>query len=508
MRILVGITSFGTKNDPYLSVLMNEYRSMRYEVDIVIFSNVSRQQDGARVVVGLPAENPWSLPFAHKRYFAEHADDYDLFIYTENDILIRESNIEAFLRATRMLPGDRLAGFMLYEDDPVHGKNHVDVHGAFRWEPGSVLKAGGRIFAHFTNEHSACYLLTREQLKKAVASGGYLGLPREGRYDMLCTAATDPYTSCGFTKVVCVSHFDDFALHHLPDAYVGRFGIAEREFQAQLRALLDIAEGRRPRTGFFDAVAAHPSWSGAVRYYDPCDPSVLQRIPGDVRTVLSVGCGSGETEARLVERGLECSCIPLDSVVGAGAGTKGFRVLPPDPGRAAQELQGTTYDCVLMLNILQQVADPAALITLCSRLLRPGGLLIGTMPTEDPIGAFFPKRYRTGAGSDRVRYYRVQDVLAGGCRMLGSKMAGCFSASGGDRPSKGSLTRWMKLSGMEVCALDHVTDHLSPKRRRLAAGPLKQFFSDRLIFVCRNGSGRDQAARASFSARSQARPGA
>ena len=47
-----------------------------------------------------------SLPFAHKAVFAENADRYDLFIYDEDDVLAPKSTIEAYPRATRVLPED------------------------------------------------------------------------------------------------------------------------------------------------------------------------------------------------------------------------------------------------------------------------------------------------------------------------------------------------------------------------------------------------------------------
>ena len=67
MKILVVIANYGLKNQAYLKTLINEYKSMSYDVDIVILSNVPKELgSGIEVRVGLPAKNPWSLPFGHK----------------------------------------------------------------------------------------------------------------------------------------------------------------------------------------------------------------------------------------------------------------------------------------------------------------------------------------------------------------------------------------------------------------------------------------------------------
>ncbi len=43
----------------------------------------------------------------------------------------------------------------------------------------------GETYAQFTNAHSACYILTRDQLRRAIASGGFMTEPYAGEYDML-----------------------------------------------------------------------------------------------------------------------------------------------------------------------------------------------------------------------------------------------------------------------------------------------------------------------------------
>jgi hypothetical protein len=160
---------------------------MPFSIDVIIISNIDKPPSpDVGCLVGLPNDNPWSLPFAHKRIFADRLQEYDLFIYTEDDILITQRNILAFQEVSAVLGTEEIAGFFLVEYGPNGETNYCQVHGHFRWESSSVRARGPYVLAHFTNEHSACYMLTRQQLAKALASGGFLVEPHEGKYDLLC----------------------------------------------------------------------------------------------------------------------------------------------------------------------------------------------------------------------------------------------------------------------------------------------------------------------------------
>src|SRR5580698_1288337 len=138
-RLLVTIASFGDKNLGFLKKIIQNYRNLPFEVDVVVLSNNPKDLgESVKVVVGLPTEDPWSLPFAHKPVLAENADRYDLFIYTEDDMEVTERNLQAFLDATPHLAPTEIAGFLRYEIDQAGEWSFPDVHGIFRWKPETV----------------------------------------------------------------------------------------------------------------------------------------------------------------------------------------------------------------------------------------------------------------------------------------------------------------------------------------------------------------------------------
>ena len=211
LRILAAIATFGEKNLGYLKRMIENFRGMDFHTDIVVHSNEFRDfGPNVRVVVPPPSDNHWSLQFAHKELFAESAQSYDLFIYSEDDSGLTKANIDAFLRLTPELAPDEIAGYLRYELDDTGQKWFPEMHGSFHWKPESAVRRGQHVVAEFSNEHAAFYILNRNQLKSAIASGGFLRGPREGWYDAPCTAATDPYTSCGFRKVIPITSLEDF----------------------------------------------------------------------------------------------------------------------------------------------------------------------------------------------------------------------------------------------------------------------------------------------------------
>lgn len=414
MKILVVIANFGTKNDGYLARVLSEYRSMPYSIDLVVVSNVPKDLGkDVEVIVGLPSKNPHSLPFAHRRAFADRRDAYDLYIYTEDDILISKRNIDAVLVAAQVLPKHEMAGFFRSEQYPNGTIYYPDAHGCFRWRPDSVKSVGAYTFAQFSNEHSGCYALTRQQLADAIASGGFAVEPHEFRYGMLESAATDLFTQCGFTKLLCLSHWNDFLVPHLPNKYLGtRLGLDGPDFDRQREVLLAASRSARftpsllePETKVF-----HGEWS--KDYYELCREDLLAHFPVKTRSVLSIGCGWGETEAALVRRGVEVTALPLDAVIGACAESRGVHVVNGSLAHGLARLRGRQFDGVLISGILHLLDDPAKTIRESSDLLAENGVFVATIPAFQSLAS---RRHRW---KYRWQFQAWRDFRKSGVRVI------------------------------------------------------------------------------------------
>jgi SAM-dependent methyltransferase len=432
VRVLVVIANHGSRNDGFARRLLDEYRSMSFAVDLVVLSNVPKDYGrDVEVRVGMPSPDPWSLPFAHKAVMAERADAYDLFVYSEDDTLIRQRNLEAFLGTCDALDEDEIAGFLRAEVGPDGAVSLSTVHSHYHWVPSSVCARGPYTMAHFTNEHSGCFALTRKQLARALASGGFLVEPHQGRYDLPCSAATDPYTRCGLRKLLCVSHLDDFVVRHLSDRYVGRLGLERADLERQIGALRKVAAGQAPSGELLCSETRLPRGRWSKSYYEPASPSLLALVPDAARTLLSVGCGSAEQS--LQDRGARVAAIPLDAVIGACAAARGLEILPPDLDAALAALGSRRFDCVLASQLLHLAPDPVAWLRRLSQVLEPGGALVASLPNLDQLA---------------VRWHRWR-ARPGFSRLLDP------AASGLHATSEAVARSWLERCGLAVAELRH-----------------------------------------------------
>lgn len=434
-KILVVIASYGSKNDSYLYRVINEYKSLNHQCDIVVLSNIQKRfGENIEVVVRLPLKNPHSLPFGYQKVFKDKIDSYDLFIYTEDDVLITEKNINSFLEFSKILPENEIPGFIRFEVDPNGKKYFETVHGHFHWEPDSIKTVGGEKFAFFTNEHSGCHILTKSQLKKVMASKDYFIKPSEGFYGMLETAATAPYLKNGLKKMICITRIDDFAVHHLPNTYIGELGVERAEVMIQVNALKQIEMKERPNCRLFEAdtLLTHPKWNKS--YYEPCRYDMIELMPPEIESVLSIGCGWGATEAELIKRNLKVAALPVDAVIGACAEARGVRTFTPDFDMAEKELGVENFDCLFISEVLHHLPDPVKILKQYAKYLTNKGYIVIGVPNFNHLSVWF-KRY---LGKKVFRDFRY---------------IGDYEKSRLRYSTYGNVSRWMEKSGFQLLAI-------------------------------------------------------
>lgn len=376
-RCLVVIANYGNAHRDLLLRIIHNYRSVAtLEPHFVVVSEASKDLGpDIEVVVGLPHKNPWSLPFAHQPIFVSRVEQYDLFIYSEDDIGVTEANIRAFLDATLYLADNEIAGFLRYETDR-DGTIRLDEPWAhYHWLPASVRQRGPYTIAEFSNEHAGFYIVTQDQLRRAIQSGGLNRGPRTGRYSWPETAATDIYTVCGLKKVHCISHIDNFLIEHLSGKYVHQLDVTLSDFRKQISVLQSIYAQKHPATTL--CAVESEKWPGRWQkwYYEKPLVPLIDAVPLGVRRVLSVGCGWGATEKLLRDRGAEVIALPLDSVIGGAVADQGIEMIYGELHECLRKLSGESFDCVVITNLLHLQESAAEIVRDCAALVRPGGVL-------------------------------------------------------------------------------------------------------------------------------------
>jgi SAM-dependent methyltransferase len=466
VRVLVVIASYGRGNDEYLHRLLCEYRSMPFRVDVVVLSNIRKQTaPDVELVVGLPTRDPNSLPFLHKEIFAKRLNDYDVFIYSEDDTLITGRNIEVFLKASEVLPENEVPGFLRFELDQSGKAMYPEAHGHAHWDSTSVRSRGQYTFAFFTNEHSACYLLTRRQLQRAINSSGFLVAPHQKKYDLVCTAGTDPYTQCGLKKMICISHLDDFLVHHLSNKYVGKLGIEKAELCRQVEALLKIGRNGHPAMPLFETQTRLRNGRYSKAYYEPVRPEVISAIPSEARSVLSLGCGWGATEGYLVQKGLRVIAVPLDSVIAGATEGRGVEIVHGDFSSARKKLENERFDCILLLDILHLVRNPVDILSSFGELLSPGSVAIILVPNLRRLATIWRRL---------IRDPRFKDV---------GIWPRSYQKAGMHFTSRRTVRNWIRSAGLKLRSISSILPPSSSAGGRLSLGLMDSYLASEFLVI-------------------------
>lgn len=412
--MLAVIASYGRSQDAYLHRVVAEYYKLAASTRVVVLSNLHKCVPGAEVLVGLPSPDPYSLPFAHKKVFAENSERFDLFVYSEDDTLITGRHVESFVRAQSWLKEDEIAGFIRSESSPDGSKFITSIHHHFRWLPGSVVERSGEVFAALSNDHSGCYMITRELLRTAIRSGRFLAAPRSGEYGMLETAATDVYTQCGLRRLICVSKIRDFIVEHLPNKYHTWLGIGGEDLLGQVETLVQLQLNGGWTGQLFEPATHAPGFRWSKDLYERCDERLLRAIPSSAKNVLSVGCGWGQNEAWLRRQGMNVCAVPLDVVFAASLRRRGIRCVVGPLAGALDALSGERFDVVLTADVLHLLPEPVEWLRQLGQCLLPGGAVVASVANTGEWCALSSDQFqdwrRLGRRGGDWKYEGVQKV--------------------------------------------------------------------------------------------------
>jgi SAM-dependent methyltransferase len=100
--------------------------------------------------------------------------------------------------------------------------------------------------------------------------------------------------------------------------------------------------------------------------------------------VLDLGCGTGELAAAMADAGMRATgCDISPEMLSRAAALDSAGVLDwvqLDPGWSRLPFEPDTFDAVVAASVLEYVDHPAAVLHECCRVLRPGGVVLCTVP--------------------------------------------------------------------------------------------------------------------------------
>lgn len=235
-NILAVLVNYGTEQINYLQQVVSELKSFKnYNVTVVVHSNIKLDQlTGIDHTFVIELEDYQLLPMTCRQTIYNNKESFDYFIFSENDHLWKEYHISKYIEYTKVLPDNRIAGLIQYEEDDT-GRYYPAYHAHYDWDWNSVEEYNGKKFAHFTNIHQASFILSREQVENISTKYDFTQFLSNDHYSVKCKTNTDIYGHCGYRKLICISEFELNLIHHLPNIYING-GPGDVEYRVKQRA--------------------------------------------------------------------------------------------------------------------------------------------------------------------------------------------------------------------------------------------------------------------------------
>lgn len=225
MKILTTIASYAGNENKYLEPVVNELKQVS---DVVIFSPEIINIDGVKTEIR-PKSLQHGLVFEPRQYILDHLDEYDYFLYNEDDIFINCDSLLFAIEVNEKLIKQNLqynVGFLRYElennipefvDLSPYNSVHMGGNGVsdiIRY----ITQIHSEYYFNAWNPHAGNFLFSREQIKLLYANGHFSTKPEATFAGILESGAT------GFCDVILkytpVTNYKKLMVHHMSNKYI------------------------------------------------------------------------------------------------------------------------------------------------------------------------------------------------------------------------------------------------------------------------------------------------
>jgi hypothetical protein len=224
MKILTTIASYAGNSSKYLKSVVNELKQVS---DVVVFSPETIDINGIKTEIRDKSLHH-GLVFEPRQYILNHLEEYDYFLYNEDDIFISKDCLAFALEVNEKLIKQNLqynVGMLRYELEN-NTPEFVDL------SPYNSVHLGGNgvsdIIRHVTqisseyyfnawNPHSGNFLLSKDQVKLLHDNGYFSTTPQATFAGILESGATGFYNV--MLKYTPVVDYKRLMVHHMSNKY-------------------------------------------------------------------------------------------------------------------------------------------------------------------------------------------------------------------------------------------------------------------------------------------------
>lgn len=225
MKILSTIACYAGNNNVYLKPVVEELKKTS---DVVIFSPEVINIDGVKTEIRNKSLGH-GLVFEPRQYIIDHVEEYDYFLYNEDDILITQESLEFAVEINEKLIQQNIqynVGFLRYElennipefvDLAPYNSVHLGGNGVsdiIRY----VTNIKNEYYFNAWNPHSGNFLLSKEQVKLLQRNNCFPTIPQATYCGILESGAT------GFNDVIRkytpVNDYKKLMVHHMSNKYI------------------------------------------------------------------------------------------------------------------------------------------------------------------------------------------------------------------------------------------------------------------------------------------------
>jgi hypothetical protein len=225
MRILTTIACYSGNENIYLKQVVEELKQVS---DVVLFSPEIINIDGVKTEIR-SKDLGHSLVFEPRQYIIDHINEYDYFLYNEDDIFISKEALQFAIETNQKLIKKDIqynVGFLRYELEG-DKEEFVDL------SPYNSVNLGGNgvtdiikfvtkfdddYYFHAWNPHSGNFLFSRDQIELLIYNNKFPTKPEKSFTGILESGATGFVDS--IMKFSPIKDYRKLMVHHMSNKYI------------------------------------------------------------------------------------------------------------------------------------------------------------------------------------------------------------------------------------------------------------------------------------------------